>query len=215
VDRQNPKGAKKKVEICSPLKVCCPRSLIARNARSDLTRYPPVFWAEVYSRSEQKWIPVDPVKGVIKRKKDFEPSSESGPIRMLYVVAFEEGESARHSEALPTRRDSLPKSVHAADGYAREVTVRYARNFAAKTMKLRVPVKKDQEDWWGRVMRMLERPYRLVSRGERAVADTALLNMAFNFDNQHRDDIEDAELEMSQVSEGMPMMMAGFKDHPL
>jgi xeroderma pigmentosum group C-complementing protein len=50
------------------------------------------------------------------------------------------------------------------DGYAREVTVRYARNFAAKTMKLRVPVKKDQEDWWSRVMRMLERPYRLVSR---------------------------------------------------
>jgi xeroderma pigmentosum group C-complementing protein len=50
-----------------------------------------VFWAEVYSRSEQKWIPVDPVKGVIKRKKDFEPSSETGPIRMLYVVAFEEG----------------------------------------------------------------------------------------------------------------------------
>jgi hypothetical protein len=49
------------------------------------------------------------------------------------------------------------------DGYAREVTVRYARNFAAKTMKLRVPVKKDQEDWWGRVMRILERPYRLVS----------------------------------------------------
>ena len=82
-------------------------------------------------------------------------------------------------------------------------------------MKLRVPVKKDQEDWWGRVMRMLERPYRLVSRGERVGADSTLLNMAFNFYNQHRDDIEDAELEMSQVSEGMPMMMAGFKDHPL
>ena len=32
---------------------------------------------------------------------------------------------------------------------------------------------------------------------------------------QHRDEIEDAELELSQVSEGMPMMMAGFKDHPL
>jgi hypothetical protein len=31
-------------------------------------------------------------------------------------------------------------------------------------MKLRVPVKKDHEDWWGRVMKMLERPYRLVSR---------------------------------------------------
>ena len=134
----------------------------------DLHRQPPVFWAEVYSRSEQKWIPVDPVRGTIKSKKHFEPSSETGPVRMLYVVAFEE------------------------DGYARDVTVRYARNFAAKTMKLRVPVKKDHEDWWARVLKMLERPYRL-----------------------HRDDLEDAELEMSQVSEGMPMVMGGFKDHPL
>lgn len=51
-----------------------------------------MFWAEVYSRPDQKWIPVDPVRGTIKRKKDFEPSSDTGPIRMLYVVAFEEGE---------------------------------------------------------------------------------------------------------------------------
>lgn len=53
-----------------------------------------MFWAEVYSRPDQKWIPVDPVRGTIKRKKDFEPSSDTGPIRMLYVVAFEEGEFA-------------------------------------------------------------------------------------------------------------------------
>jgi xeroderma pigmentosum group C-complementing protein len=32
---------------------------------------------------------------------------------------------------------------------------------------------------------------------------------------QHRDDLEDAELETSQVSEGMPMHMSGFKDHPM
>lgn len=65
---------------------------------------------------------------------------------MMYVVAFEE------------------------DGYARDVTVRYARNFASKTLKLRPPVKKDREDWWARVVKMLERPYRL-----------------------HRDELEDAE----------------------
>ena len=52
---------------------------------------PPVFWAEVYSRPDQKWIPVDPSRGTIKRRKDYEPQSESGPVRMLYVVAFEEG----------------------------------------------------------------------------------------------------------------------------
>ena len=55
-----------------------------------------------------------------------------------------------------------------------------------------------------------------VSAGKRSgydrrieVQDLMLLSL------QHRDEIEDAELELSQVSEGMPMMMAGFKDHPL
>ena len=32
---------------------------------------------------------------------------------------------------------------------------------------------------------------------------------------KNRDELEDAELEMSQVSEGMPMHMNGFKDHPM
>lgn len=83
--------------------------LISLATYLDLTRYPPVFWAEVYSRSEQKWIPVDPVRGVIKRKKDFEPSSESGPIRMLYVVAFEEGEvtSVLNGNTMYTHRPNL------------------------------------------------------------------------------------------------------------
>jgi xeroderma pigmentosum group C-complementing protein len=48
------------------------------------------------------------------------------------------------------------------DGHARDVTVRYAKNFASKTVKLRVPARKDKEDWWERVMNMLQRPYRLV-----------------------------------------------------
>ncbi|KAJ9095375.1 hypothetical protein QFC19_007619 [Naganishia cerealis] len=142
-----------------------------KTKNTDLSQHPPVFWAEVYSRPDQKWIPVDPVRGTIKRKRDFEPASESGPIRMLYVVAFEE------------------------DGHARDVTVRYAKNFAAKTVKLRVPSRKEKEDWWERVLKMLERPYRLAST--------------------HRDDLEDAELETSQISEGMPMGLQGFKDHPL
>jgi hypothetical protein len=32
---------------------------------------------------------------------------------------------------------------------------------------------------------------------------------------QHRDELEDAELETSQVSEAMPSHMSGFKDHPM
>ncbi len=47
------------------------------------------------------------------------------------------------------------------DGYAREVTVRYAQAFGAKTSKLRAPAKGDN-DWWDRIMKTLERPYRLV-----------------------------------------------------
>ena len=59
---------------------------------SDLSQQPPVFWAEVFSRSDQKWVPVDPVSGIIRKKGLYEPTSENGPIRMAYVVGFEEGE---------------------------------------------------------------------------------------------------------------------------
>nr|XP_018262096.1 uncharacterized protein I303_05111 [Kwoniella dejecticola CBS 10117]OBR84254.1 hypothetical protein I303_05111 [Kwoniella dejecticola CBS 10117] len=137
-------------------------------AKQDLSDQPPVFWAEIFSRSDQRWIPVDPVAGTIRKKTHYEPTSDSGPIRMVYVVAFEE------------------------DGYARDVTLRYTRNFGAKTSKLRVPAKKDEPDWWDTVMGFLTRPYRL-----------------------NRDEHEDAELETSQYSEGMPMHMSGFKDHPI
>lgn len=58
---------------------------------TDLTHQPPVFWAEIFSRSDQRWIPVDPVLGTIRKKTNYEPQSDNGPIRMVYVVAFEEG----------------------------------------------------------------------------------------------------------------------------
>ncbi|KAL7420524.1 hypothetical protein Q5752_004474 [Cryptotrichosporon argae] len=139
-----------------------------KKRKEDLSEQPPVFWAEVFSRSDQRWIPVDPVKGIIRKKAHFEPSGDAGPVRMLYVVAYEE------------------------DGYARDVTLRYTKNFGAKTSKLRPPARKDEIDWWTETTRFFARPYRL-----------------------NRDDLEDAELEMSQVSEGMPLHMNGFKDHPI
>ncbi|WVQ73331.1 hypothetical protein IAR50_002899 [Cryptococcus sp. DSM 104548] len=140
-----------------------------RKVKQDLSDQPPVFWAEIFSRSDQRWIPVDPVRGVIRKKQHYEPTSDSGPVRMLYVVAYEE------------------------DGYARDVTLRYTKNFYAKTSKLRPPARPDEPDWWGQtVMGFLRRPYRL-----------------------NRDDLEDAELEMSQESEKMPQHMSGYKDHPI
>lgn len=59
---------------------------------TDLASQPPVMWAEVFSRSDQRWIPVDPMRGTIRKKTHFEPASDNGPIRMAYVMAFEEGE---------------------------------------------------------------------------------------------------------------------------
>lgn len=53
---------------------------------------PPVFWTEVYNRSDQRWVPVDPVNGIIRKKSHYEPQSDNGPVRLVYIVAFEEGE---------------------------------------------------------------------------------------------------------------------------
>lgn len=110
---------------------------------------PPVFWAEVYSRSDQRWIPVDPVSGVIRKKALYDPSSDSGLVRMVYVVAFEEGKHGCFTELT-------------SDGYARDVTLRYAKNFGARTSKLRPPSKPGDPAWWSDITRMLQRPQRLV-----------------------------------------------------
>lgn len=48
------------------------------------------------------------------------------------------------------------------DGYARDVTLRYTKTYGAKTVKLRVPQKKDEPDWWAQVVGFLQRPLRLV-----------------------------------------------------
>jgi hypothetical protein len=45
----------------------------------------------VFSRSDQRWIPVDPIRGIIRKRNIFEPASDNGPIRMVYVVGYEEG----------------------------------------------------------------------------------------------------------------------------
>ena len=58
--------------------------------------------------------------------------------RMVYVVAFEE------------------------DGYARDVTPRYAREFGAKVSKMQQGGK-GRKQWWEMVVGTMTRPYRLVS----------------------------------------------------
>ncbi|KAF8587586.1 Rad4-domain-containing protein [Ramaria rubella] len=129
--------------------------------------YPPAQWTEVFSRADGRWLPVDPVRNYVDKCKLFEPPPHDKRNRMVYVLAFEE------------------------DGWARDVTQRYARQFTNKTSKIRVGGKGEKE-WWDHVMSFLTRPYRL-----------------------HRDDIEDEELMSRQIIEGMPSSVAAFKGHPI
>ncbi|KAG8901527.1 hypothetical protein FRB99_005229, partial [Tulasnella sp. 403] len=130
--------------------------------------WPPVFWTEVFSRPDGIWIPVDPIRNIVNKKRMFEPPSNDRNNRMVYVVALEE------------------------DGYGRDVTPRYAKEFGAKTAKIQMSGAKGKKVWWEAIVRMITRPYRL-----------------------HRDDIEDAELLVRQMTEAMPTSMTGFKSHPI
>lgn len=123
---------------------------------TDMANQPPIMWAEVFSRADQRWVPVDPIRGTIRKKNQFEPASDNGPVRMTYVLALEEGELFLSS------LDTLRGPADSSDGYAREVTLRYTKSFGAKTSKLRVPTKKDEPDWWEGLLGSLTRPYRLV-----------------------------------------------------
>ncbi|KAG8966879.1 hypothetical protein FRB90_010924, partial [Tulasnella sp. 427] len=52
--------------------------------------WPPVFWCEVFSRPDGRWISVDPLRNLVNRKKLFEPPPNDRNNRMLYVIGFEE-----------------------------------------------------------------------------------------------------------------------------
>ncbi|KAG9127045.1 hypothetical protein FRC07_000881 [Ceratobasidium sp. 392] len=145
------------------------------NAKERLADGPPTLWAEVFSRPDGRWLPVDPVRGIVNRARVFEDqhkSGQKGASKLVYAIAMEE------------------------DGYARDVTARYAKNFAAKTAKARARVaaggRGGKVEWWDGVMRVLRRPYAL-----------------------HRNDVEDAELSHQQALEGLPTSIGAFKNHPI
>jgi xeroderma pigmentosum group C-complementing protein len=52
---------------------------------------PPIFWTEVFSRPDGRWLAVDPIRALVDKKRKFEPSSTDKYNHMLYVVAYEEG----------------------------------------------------------------------------------------------------------------------------
>ncbi|PFH49962.1 hypothetical protein AMATHDRAFT_194065 [Amanita thiersii Skay4041] len=160
---------------------------------------PPVFWTEVFSRPDGRWIPVDPIRCFVNKRKVFDPT----PITSALGPASSHANSPFSGTSTPTgstvRQENRMVYVLAfeEDGYARDVTRRYAREYSTKVAKAQgLSVTggggKGRQIWWERVVASISRPYRL-----------------------HRDDIEDEELEIAQLTEGMPTTLAGFKDHPL
>lgn len=128
----------------------------------------PVYWVEVLDTGHQKWQPADPVvTHTFWKPRAFEPPITDKENCMSYVVAFDE------------------------DGTARDVTVRYAKAYAAKTRRIRVDGI-DDNDWWSRAMKPFKRRRR-----------TDL------------DQIEDAELAGVESREPMPRNVQDFKDHPV
>lgn len=112
---------------------------------------PPVFWTEVFSRADSRWLPVDPIRGIVNKRHIFDPghiqttgsskSSVARDNRMLYVICLEE------------------------DGFGRDITARYARDYTAKVSKVQAvgagPAG-GRKEWWTRVVQCITRPYRLV-----------------------------------------------------
>ncbi|KAJ3787651.1 hypothetical protein GGU10DRAFT_426726 [Lentinula aff. detonsa] len=156
-------------------------SKLKRIKHDDPRTTPPTYWTEVFSKADSRWIPVDPIRGFVNKRHVFDPSrsssnsaspSSSGDNRLVYVIAFEE------------------------DGFARDVTRRYAREYSAKVAKVQggstTGTNRARTQWWEGVLGLVTRPFRL-----------------------NRDDIEDEEFETAQLMEGMPTSMTGFKDHPL
>lgn len=108
------------------------------------TLAPPTVWTEVYSKPWQRWVTVDPIRGLVEPtgNRQMEPSSNDKSNRLVYVVAFEE------------------------DGYARDVTARYTRTLHSRVSRMRPPLAKrggslGGSDWWDRVVAAIHRPQKL------------------------------------------------------
>jgi xeroderma pigmentosum group C-complementing protein len=71
----------------------CPWSSKPPTGKSEppLEGWPPIMWTEVFSRPESRWMPVDPIRYLIDKRKSLEPMSNCPSNRLVYVVAFEEG----------------------------------------------------------------------------------------------------------------------------
>jgi len=112
-------------------------------ATPDPVTTPPVFWTEVFSRPDARWLPVDPIRSIVNKRKVFDPSPTTYTAPTAQPGSLF---SHPHAPATPPRRNfgSTTKQENRMvyvlafeeDGYARDVTRRYAKEFSAKTAKI-------------------------------------------------------------------------------
>ena len=99
----------------------------------------PVFWIEAFNVAQQKWVPVNPFGDPpVCKPTALEPPLSYGMNSMTYVIAFDR------------------------NGFAKDVTRRYAKAFNAKTRKSRVESLPSGEAWWAITMRVYRRRKRQV-----------------------------------------------------
>ena len=131
---------------------------------------PPVFWTEVFSKADGKWLPVDPIRSIVNKRNVFDPSR---PTNAAAVVPFSRLNPLHQSKKpfkRPTSQDNRLLYVLAfeEDGYAKDVTRRYAREYGTKVAKMQggsgvAAGGKGRSTWWNHVLSLVRRPYRLVS----------------------------------------------------
>ncbi|KAG0290146.1 hypothetical protein BGZ96_006364 [Linnemannia gamsii] len=96
---------------------------------------PPVFWTEVYGEANQKWITIDPVRGVVNSPLKMHPANSCTTNNLAYVVAYDE------------------------DNFVTDVTRRYTSQWTSVTRKLRVqPAGPAGFDWWAQTIAGLANP---------------------------------------------------------
>ncbi|KAK4056349.1 hypothetical protein OIO90_002492 [Microbotryomycetes sp. JL221] len=109
---------------------------------------PPVFWTEVYSRTNKVWFPIDAVRKRYRREQcKMEPPRSSRDNQLMYVVAIEEDRYMRLTST-------------SADESVRDVTPRYAKSFTNVTAKARAPSRKNT-DWFEAMLMPFHRSFQL------------------------------------------------------
>lgn len=144
-------------------------------ATPDPTSTPPIFWTEVFSKPDGRWLPVDPIRCIVNKRKVFDPT----PVPTYALPNAAVAQFSRFNSPIPNRKSQITLKqenrlvyvlAFEEDGYARDVTRRYARNFSAKVSKMQGGSGaanmggggKGRMVWWNQVLSLVHRPYRLV-----------------------------------------------------